>query len=119
MYAFLNLKHQEISESTDAETVFQKTEEVLSLNNFIAFTDPAVCLETELNYRITYYVIHDRVVYKGKKKIIKGKIVLSTKKDLLDYVRNQDIRPIRIMPEQNEDFVIVITDEGSALLFTK
>lgn len=119
MYSFLNLKHQEIPELEDAETVFQKSEAFLSPNNFIVFPDPAVCLETRLNNQVNYYVIHDLVSVKGKMKTVKGKIVLSTKKALLDYVRSNDIRPIRIMPEQHADFVITITDEGTALLFSK
>lgn len=119
MYLFLNLKHQEISEQIDSETIFLKSEEFLGSNNFISFTDSLICFKTKLSDNVNYYVIHNIVAVKGKKKKLKGKIVLSTKKDLIDYIRTDDIRPVRIMSEQNPDFLIKITDEESALFFSK
>ncbi|MCX8523900.1 hypothetical protein OF897_08175 [Chryseobacterium formosus] len=117
MYLFLNLKHHEIS--TDPEAVFLKSEELLNVNDFISFGDPVICFEKKLNDHVNYYVMHDVVMYKGKIKKFKGKTVLSTKKDLIDYIKTNDIRPVRIMPQQNPDFVIQITDEESALFFYK
>ncbi|MDV7698679.1 hypothetical protein N6B72_17275 [Chryseobacterium soli] len=96
-----------------------KSEEFLNANDFISFGDPIICFETKLSDDVNYYVMHDVVVYKGKMKRFKGKTVLSTKKDLIDYIKTNDIRPVRIMPEQNPDFVIQITDEESALFFYK
>lgn len=119
MYLFLNLKHQEISEQTDSEIIFLKSEELLSANNFISFADPLICFDTKLFDNTNYYVIHDIVSFKGKKKKLKGKIVISTKKDLINYIRSNDIRPIRIMPQKEPDFVIIITDEESALFFSR
>lgn len=119
MYSFLNLKHKEISEEVNPEIIFLKSEELLNPNNFISFPDSIICFETKLSDNVNYYVMHDFVIFKGKTKIFKGKIVLSTKQDLIDYIRTNDIRPIRIMPEQNQDFVIRIDDEKSASFFVK
>ena len=121
MYLFLDLKHQELSDNKSTESIFLKSEEFLKSNNFIVYKDPIICLDYKLNDDTNYYVIHEHIILKGKIKILKGKIVTSNKKNLMDYFRTviagDDIRPLRIMSEQKEDFVITITDEGTALFF--
>lgn len=42
MYLFLNLKHHGISEHTDPEAIFLKSEELLNANDFNCYPSKAV-----------------------------------------------------------------------------
>jgi len=121
MYSFSGLDYKELPEADDKETIFLTSEKLLKQNNFTGFNDPVACMTEKLNEGETYYVIHEHIIHKGKSKILKGKIVLSDKKSLLKYldeiISDDDIRPFRIMPVEKQNFVITITDEGTALYF--
>ncbi len=67
-----------------------------------------------------YYVGVDYFIVKGKSIIFKGKIVISTKENLIKYIfkvlQNNDFRSIFILPKERKNMLLLIDDEGSLIL---
>ncbi|MDH4474746.1 MAG: hypothetical protein QE487_19230 [Fluviicola sp.] len=119
MYKFIELKHKLVEENM--EGVFQISQSLMQkkVNYHENILEIAVAL---LKDHQSYFVLHERILFKGKLVKFIGAIVISEKSDLIEYLRQSiqknDLRPIRIFSiEDNPNFLLRYTDEGSAQLF--
>lgn len=119
MYLFLDLQHQEIKNTEQIDKVFDISED-LSKKEFIFIGDNFNLLKEELKEE-NYYVIHSYIVTKGKKRILKGKIVISDKFSILSYLSNvieeNNIRPLKIIPKESMGNMIYMNDEGCFYIY--
>ena len=120
MYLFLDLLHEKLPVFANKSLIFAQTETYLA-GDFEVFKSPIELVQSHLNATDTYYVMHESIMVKGKIKRSLGVIVLANRLNLLDYLgRNlNDLRPLRIMALNDPRFLIVISDEGTGLLYVQ
>lgn len=118
MYQFLDLKHTLPSDDIDNEKLFElsqtfitdsysystSSEEILKWLNAIMVDDES------------YFVMHERMLFKGKLKKYIGHVVIAKKADIIEFVQNaigtNDLRPIRILATESPDFLIRFNEDS-------
>lgn len=119
MYLFLDLPHKEVESLVKINEIFNTSEDLLKKK--FTFIGNDFDLLNQILEEEEYYVLHDNIIVKGKKRILKGKIVISDKLSILSYLNNafnnNDVRPIRIIPKESLQNMIYVSDEGTFYVY--
>lgn len=120
MYNFLDLPHKKLSKDYDKENIYQLSESFIKDDiNYV--NDIYKVLESELKKDEDYFIVHERMLFKGKITKYIGNIVVSKKEDIITYIKksieNNDLRPIRILPVKEPLWMIRFTEDSIMYIY--
>lgn len=125
MYKFLNIKHDQPAEPFEKEALFNVTEQFMH-SSYVCAEDPEeIChiLNESLNDYETYYLMHERMLYKGKLVKYIGHVVVSDKQNSIRFIseslRQNDLRPMRILQVNSPDWLIRFTEDAVMYVYRK
>lgn len=119
MYLFLDINNRrEITDTEQINFLFNISEEMMK-RDFICIDDINL-LKNNLDDE-NYFIIHEFIIAKGKKKILKGKVIETDKNSMFEYLNQNinDLRPLRIIPKKKQNKLIYVNDEGAFFLYQK
>lgn len=120
----INITHSELSQDEDERTLWHLSNMIMDTYQSDGSENILEYLEEHLEEGLTYYVFHDIRTHKGKQIVKAGRILLSTKSAILDFV-NQDIddngyaTPLRIMPQIAPSSVLKIHEGDGISCFSR
>lgn len=112
MYRFENLKHRSVNQDFNTQILYDRTQSLCS-NNYVFYSDKKeilLVLSALLSDDMDYYVLHERILVKGKLRKFIGHVVIAKKMSIIEFIGKSldenDLRPIRIMSTlTNNDFL--------------
>lgn len=78
-------------------------------------------LQSKLQPDDKYYVLHEKMLYKGKTAKYTGQVVIASGRDIIPFIsdglRKNDLRPMRIFPVHSPAWLLRFTDETVLCIF--
>jgi len=115
-YSFDLLKKQKLPSNEEEEFIFWKMLNILEKGTIKHSFDSLNELYSELSFD-DYYIAHNLIASKGKRKIFKGRVFISKKNDLISFLNESftinDVRCFLISPvsPDESEYVIYIDEE--------
>lgn len=115
-YSFNSLVKQNLPSSEEEESVFLKMLNVIEIGAIKHSFNSLNELYNELSFG-DYYIAHNFIVRKGRRKIFKGRVFISKKADLISFLNESrtinDVRVFLISPAFNNEleYVFYIDEE--------
>lgn len=122
-YSFNHLIKQEIASREKEADVFYDMLNIIKTGVIIRSVDKPEELYEMLKHD-KYYIAHNLVLRKGKSEIFKGRVFISNKEDLIDFLHGayirKDLRPFLISPIFSEKpQKVVYIDEEQVHLYSR
>jgi len=118
MYKFSNIKHDLPVEPFEKEALFDFTEHLMHSPYVFADDAEEICyiLNERLNNHETYYLMHERMLHKGKLVKYIGHVVVSDKQNIIRFISDSlsqnDLRPMRILQVNSPAWLIRFTEDA-------
>ncbi|HBC0975661.1 TPA: hypothetical protein IGZ69_004736 [Escherichia coli] len=120
-YSFDLLTKQKLPSNESEEFIFWKMLNILEKGTIKHSFDNLNELYSELSFD-DYYIAHNLIASKGKRKIFKGRVFISKKNDLISFLNESftinDVRCFLISPvSPNESEYVIYIDEEQIHLY--
>lgn len=125
MYRFENLKHRSVNQDFNTQSLYDRTQSLCS-NNYVFYSDKKeilLVLSALLSDKMDYYVLHERILVKGKLRKFIGHVVIAKKMPIIEFIRKSldenDLRPIRIISTLTNDNFFRFSEDAVLYVYAK